>query len=29
MATTDSLTGVRNKHAYSEHEELINSRIAW
>lgn len=27
MATTDSMTGVRNKHAYSEQEELINSQI--
>ncbi|MCR5687737.1 MAG: GGDEF domain-containing protein [Lachnospiraceae bacterium] len=27
MANTDSMTGVRNKHAYSEQEEFINSRI--
>ena len=27
MANTDSLTGVRNKHAYSESEEAINRRI--
>lgn len=28
MATTDSMTGVRNKHAYSEEEEYINGQIA-
>lgn len=28
MATTDSMTGVRNKHAYSEEEEFINSQIS-
>lgn len=27
MANTDSLTGVRNKHAYSEAEALLNQRI--
>ncbi len=27
MANTDSLTGVRNKHAYSESEALLNQRI--
>ena len=27
MANTDSMTGVRNKHAYSELEEFINSQI--
>lgn len=27
MANTDSLTGVRNKHAYSENEAIINSQI--
>ena len=27
MASTDSLTGVRNKHAYSENEAVINSQI--
>ncbi|MCR5302415.1 MAG: GGDEF domain-containing protein [Lachnospiraceae bacterium] len=27
MANTDSLTGVRNKHAYSETEAVINSQI--
>ena len=27
MANTDSMTGVRNKHAYSEQEEYINSQI--
>ncbi len=27
MANTDSLTGIRNKHAYSEAEALINQRI--
>ena len=27
MANTDSMTGVRNKHAYSAQEELINSQI--
>ena len=27
MANTDSLTGVRNKHAYMETESLLNSRI--
>ncbi|MBR6158912.1 MAG: GGDEF domain-containing protein, partial [Lachnospiraceae bacterium] len=27
MANTDSMTGVRNKHAYSESEAIINSQI--
>ena len=27
MANTDSLTGIRNKHAYSEAEALLNQRI--
>ncbi len=27
IANTDSMTGVRNKHAYSEQEEMINSQI--
>ena len=27
MANTDSMTGVRNKHAYSEAEALLNQRI--
>ena len=27
MANTDSLTGVRNKHAYSENEAVLNARI--
>ena len=27
MANTDSLTGVRNKHAYSENEAIINNQI--
>ncbi len=27
MANTDSMTGVRNKHAYSESEAIINGRI--
>lgn len=27
MASTDSLTGIRNKHAYSEAEALLNQRI--
>ena len=27
MANTDSMTGVRNKHAYSEYENLLNDRI--
>ncbi len=27
MANTDSLTGVRNKHAYSENEAVLNGRI--
>lgn len=27
MANTDSLTGVRNKHAYSENETIINEQI--
>lgn len=27
MANTDSLTGVRNKHAYSENEAVVNGRI--
>ncbi len=27
MANTDSMTGVRNKHAYSEYEAAINQRI--
>ncbi len=27
MANTDSLTGVRNKHAYSENETVINQKI--
>ena len=27
MATTDSLTGVRNKHAYSENEAVLNEQI--
>ncbi len=27
LANTDSLTGVRNKHAYSEYEGIINQRI--
>ncbi|MCR5089606.1 MAG: GGDEF domain-containing protein [Oscillospiraceae bacterium] len=27
MANTDSLTGVRNKHAYSEYEKAINQQI--
>ena len=27
MATTDSMTGVRNKHAYTENEALINGQI--
>ena len=27
MANTDSMTGVRNKHAYSENEDIINSQI--
>ena len=27
MANTDSMTGLSNKHAYSEREELINDRI--
>lgn len=27
MANTDSMTGVRNKHAYSEQEKYINSQI--
>ncbi len=27
MANTDSLTGVRNKHAYSEQEAIVNSQI--
>ena len=27
MANTDSLTGVRNKHAYAEEEKIINQRI--
>ena len=27
MANTDSMTGVRNKHAYSEMENLLNQRI--
>ncbi|MBO4414925.1 MAG: diguanylate cyclase [Lachnospiraceae bacterium] len=27
MANTDSMTGVRNKHAYSEHETALNTRI--
>ena len=27
LATTDSMTGVRNKHAYSEMETVINSQI--
>lgn len=27
MANTDSMTGVRNKHAYSENEKVINSQI--
>ena len=27
MANTDSMTGVRNKHAYSENEAVINERI--
>ncbi len=27
MANTDSMTGVRNKHAYSENEELLNQKI--
>ena len=28
LATTDSMTGVRNKHAYSEQEEFLNAQIA-
>ena len=27
LANTDSMTGVRNKHAYSENEKIIDSRI--
>ena len=27
MANTDSMTGVRNKHAYSDNERLLNQRI--
>ncbi len=27
MATTDSMTGVRNKHAYTENESVINAQI--
>ena len=27
MANTDSMTGIRNKYAYSEHEEAINAAI--
>lgn len=27
MATTDSQTGVKNKHAYAEHEALLNEQI--
>ncbi|MCR4763755.1 MAG: GGDEF domain-containing protein [Lachnospiraceae bacterium] len=27
MANTDSMTGVRNKHAYSEYENLLDDRI--
>ena len=27
MANTDSMTGVRNKHAYSEHEAALNQKI--
>lgn len=27
MANTDSMTGVRNKHAYSEHEAALNRKI--
>ena len=27
MANTDSMTGVRNKHAYSEHETVLNEKI--
>ena len=28
MANTDALTGIRNKHAYTENEEHINQRIS-
>ncbi len=27
MANTDSMTGVRNKHAYTENEEMLNQQI--
>ncbi len=27
MANTDSMTGVRNKHAYSDYEQLLNEKI--
>lgn len=27
MATTDALTGVKNKHAYSDYEQMLNDKI--
>ena len=27
MATTDALTGVKNKHAYSDYEQMLNNKI--